>query len=271
MAAIPWTAARDARAAGPKHRTGRSLHHQLPWFLSFAAHRASRCCFHTGCVERGLDHGSCTGTGFRGSDGVPGTMIRYAGTRYAGHTAKSWVAACAGHDTESRRVAVDALICPQALTCQGRPASRRASGLARPSPEDAGIGFQRPEWLAPVSPFRRLFEGDVIARLAPGAGLKQCAGDVHHPTRARTFKEQGRPACRAKAARGVLCLVFESNDALMAEGDTKPARPDAHVGRISSTVRKLGRPGVVVPCPECRIVDLQSHPAAGTLGRYRRR
>ena len=111
----------------------------------------------------------------------------------------------------------------------------------------------------------------MIARLPPGTCLKQCARHVDHPTRTRPLVEQGRPACRAKAARGVPSLVFESNNALMAEGDTKAASPDAHIGRIGSTVRKLGRPGVVVPCPECRIVDLQPHPTTGTLGSYRRR
>src|SRR5262249_26524233 len=53
-----------------------------------------------------------------------------------------------------------------------------------------------------------------------------------------------------------------AGDLILALQDAQALAPHAHIGRIDRAMRDPARARVVVPGPECRIVDLEAHRAA---------
>src|SRR4051812_16188933 len=145
-----------------------------------------------------------------------------------------------------------------------RPAERCRSNLEhlpallpfRPIPHHTRIALERNEPLAAIGPVLRLVDADMIDGLPPGAGFEQRTRDVDHLFPC-TLVDQRRAAASAEAARAGVRVVLIARDLVLASPDAKALAPHTHIGGVHRTMRESARPRVVMPGPECRIVDFE--------------
>src|SRR3954466_10871936 len=145
-----------------------------------------------------------------------------------------------------------------------RPAERCRSNLERlpallpfrPIPHHARIALERDEPLAPVGPVLRLVDADMIDRLPPGAGFEQRTRNVDHLFPC-TLVDQRRAAAPAEAARAGSRVVLIARDLILTGRHAETLAPDAHIARVDRAMREPARARVVVPGPECRIIDFE--------------
>src|SRR5262249_13174232 len=136
---------------------------------------------------------------------------------------------------------------------------------ARPLPHHAWEAGQRMERLAPVSPIRRLLDGDMIARLPPGAALEQRTWDIHHLRRMCAHVEDRRATARAEVPRGPRRFVREACDLSLALGDAESAAPASDIGGVGGAMGMPATGRVIVPGPAGGKLDLEAHLPAQAL------
>jgi hypothetical protein len=142
---------------------------------------------------------------------------------------------------------------------------RRTWFPLRTIPNDAGKSLKWHQAFAQVSPFRHLFDGDVIARLPAGTGFEQCARHIYHMRRSGTFIANRRAAARAKAARGARASVPKLRDFRLPLCNAEAATPATDVGGIRGAVGMPSGRRMVVPSPSDRKIDLNADIATEAL------
>src|SRR6185369_17264489 len=114
-------------------------------------------------------------------------------------------------------------------------------------------------------PFLKLFDRDVIERLAAGALVEQCAGDVDHVRSARPLVRDRRAAMGTEAARGPGGLVLVAGERGFPRGDAKALLPASDIGRIGRAVGTAATGRMIMPGPTRGDVDLEGDLAAEAL------